>query len=69
MVLSHHGIADYGSPMPPKFPEAEVLHMIDTLDARLFEMNEALSPCQAGGFPRRSGGLRTASFTAFRRKT
>lgn len=57
MVLSHHGIADYGSPMPPKFPEAEVLHMIDTLDARLFEMNEALSRAMPGGFSEKVWGL------------
>lgn len=57
MVLSHHGIADYGSPMPPKFPEAEVLHMIDTLDARLFEMDEALSRAMPGGFSEKVWGL------------
>ena len=37
MVLSHHGIPEYGSPLAPKFPEAEVLNTIDTLDARLYE--------------------------------
>ncbi len=26
MVLSHHGIPEYGSPLAPKFPEAEVLN-------------------------------------------
>ena len=50
MVLSHHGIPEYGSPLAPKFPEAEVLNTIDTLDARLYEMNEALSRAIPGGF-------------------
>lgn len=50
MVLSHHGKAEFGSPMPPKFPEAEVLNTLDTLDARLFEMLEALQRTLEGGF-------------------
>ena len=57
MVLSHHGIPEYGSPMAPKFPEAEVLNMIDTLDARLFEMDEALSRAIPGGFSEKVWGL------------
>lgn len=32
------------------FPEAEVLNTIDTLDARLFEMQEALARTSPGGF-------------------
>ena len=57
MVLSHHGIPEYGSPMAPKFPEAEVLNTIDTLDARLFEMDEALSRAVPGGFSEKVWGL------------
>ncbi len=50
MVLSHHGKAEYGSPVPPRFPEAEVLHTLDTLDSRLFEMMDALQRTMEGGF-------------------
>lgn len=50
MVLSHHGKAEYGSPVPPRFPEAEVLHTLDTLDSRLYEMLEALQRTVEGGF-------------------
>ena len=50
MVLSHHGVPEYGSPKPPMFPEAEVLHHLDLLDARIFEMNAALSRVAPGGF-------------------
>lgn len=50
MVLSHHGKAEYGSPVPPRFPEAEVLHTLDTLDSRLFEMMDALQRTLEGGF-------------------
>ena len=57
MILSHHGIPEYGSPMAPKFPEAEVLHTIDTLDARLYEMDEALGRAIPGGFSEKVWGL------------
>ncbi len=57
MVLSHHGIPDYGSPIPPKFPEAEVLHTLDTLDARLYEMDEAISRAMPGRFSEKVWGL------------
>jgi 3'-5' exoribonuclease len=50
MVLSHHGKAEYGSPVPPRFPEAEVLNTLDTLDSRLFEMMDALQKTLEGGF-------------------
>ena len=57
MVLSHHGIPEYGSPLAPKFPEAEVLHTLDTLDARLYEMDEAISRAIPGGFSEKVWGL------------
>lgn len=53
MVLSHHEKPEYGSPQPPKFPEAEVLSTLDTLDARLWEMLEALQRTLEGGFSER----------------
>lgn len=57
MVLSHHGIPEYGSPRPPMFPEAEVLTHLDTLDARIFEMNAALERVRPGGFSERLWSL------------
>ena len=57
MVLSHHGIPEYGSPIAPKFPEAEVLNTLDTLDARLYEMDEALARAVPGGFSEKVWGL------------
>ncbi len=50
IVLSHHGKLEFGSPVLPKIPEAEVLSLIDVLDARLFEMREALEGVEPGGF-------------------
>lgn len=50
MILSHHGIPEYGSPRPPMFPEAEVLHWLDVLDSRLNEMLSALARTNQGAF-------------------
>ncbi|MDR0928913.1 MAG: HD domain-containing protein [Oscillospiraceae bacterium] len=57
MLLSHHGLPEYGSPKPPMFPEAEVLHHLDTLDARIYEMNAALARVRPGGFSERLWSL------------
>jgi 3'-5' exoribonuclease len=35
MILSHHGLLEYGSPKKPKTPEAFILHHLDDLDAKL----------------------------------
>ena len=50
MVISHHGEAEFGSPRPPMFPEAEMLHWIDLVDARMNEMNGILRRTPAGAF-------------------
>ena len=57
MILSHHDLPEYGSPKPPMFPEAEVLHVLDLLDARMFEMNRELQNAQPGGFTERIWSL------------
>ena len=57
MILSHHDLPEYGSPKPPMFPEAEVLHVLDLLDARIFEMNRALKAAPPGGFTERLWSL------------
>lgn len=50
MIISHHGEAQYGSPRMPMFPEAEVLHWIDLLDARMNEMQGIMDRVPAGAF-------------------
>ena len=50
MVISHHYEPEFGSPKRPMFPEAEVLHYLDIMDARLFDMFEALTSAEPGGF-------------------
>ena len=50
MVLSHHYEPEFGSPKKPLFPEAEVLHYLDILDARMYDMEEAVSNTEPGRF-------------------
>lgn len=42
MILSHHGTYDFGSPKLPMTPEAVALHLIDNLDAKIFEFTQAI---------------------------
>ena len=53
MLISHHGEAEYGSPKPPMFPEAEALHWIDMMDARLNTMKTAVDKTPPGAFSER----------------
>lgn len=57
LVLSHHGKAEWGSPKPPLMREAEVLHMIDNLDARMNMMDKALERTLPGAFTERISSL------------
>ncbi len=50
MILSHHYEPEFGSPKKPLFPEAEVLHYLDILDARMFDMQAALEATEPGAF-------------------
>ena len=50
MILSHHSEPEFGSPKKPLFPEAEVLHYLDILDARMFDMEAALEATEPGSF-------------------
>ncbi len=50
MMLSHHGEEAFGSPRRPMFPEAELLHWLDLLDARMNEMQSALQKVSPGVF-------------------
>lgn len=50
MMLSHHGEPEFGSPRKPMFPEAEALHWVDMLDARMNEMQGAIAKIRPGVF-------------------
>ena len=57
MLLAHHGVPEFGSPRSPMFPEAEIVSQIDLLDARLYEMFDALSSVAVGEFSDRQWAL------------
>ena len=40
MILSHHYHPEFGSPKRPMFLEAELLHHIDMIDARVYDMKK-----------------------------
>ena len=50
MVLAHHGKMEFGSPVLPMIPEAEVLTLLDNLDARMYMMKQSLDTTQPGHF-------------------
>ena len=50
MILAHHYEPEFGSPKRPLFPEAEILHYLDVMDARMYDMEEALSKTSPGDF-------------------
>ena len=50
MMLSHHYEPDYGSPIRPLFPEAEMLHYLDMIDAKMFDMQEVVEKTEPGKF-------------------
>ena len=50
MMLSHHGEEQYDSPRKPMFIEAELLHWIDLLDARMNEMQAVEERIRPGVF-------------------
>lgn len=62
LVLSHHGKAEWGSPKPPLIKEAEILHYIDNLDAKMNMLDRALERVKPGEFSERIFALDNRSF-------
>lgn len=53
MSLTHHYEPEFGSPKKPLFPEAEMLHYLDMVDAKMFDVEEALRFTKPGEFSER----------------
>lgn len=53
MVLSHHEKPEWGSPKAPLFKEAEILHMLDDMDAKMNIMTRAIRKTRPGEFSER----------------
>lgn len=50
MILSHHYEPEFGSPKRPMIPEAEMLHHLDLIDARMYDMQKVLGSTPPGRF-------------------
>lgn len=53
MIISHHYEPEFGSPIRPLFPEAEMLHYLDMIDAKMYDMEEAIASTEPGEFSER----------------
>jgi 3'-5' exoribonuclease len=62
MVLSHHGKAEWGSPKPPLIKEAEILHLIDNIDAKMNMLDRALERVKPGEYTEKIFALDNRSF-------
>lgn len=62
LVLSHHGKAEWGSPKPPLIKEAEILHYIDNVDAKMNMLDRALERVKPGEYSERIFALDNRSF-------
>ena len=48
MVISHHGKLEWGSPKEPMIIEAELLHYLDVVSAKMTAIEVALRHCEPG---------------------
>lgn len=62
MVLSHHGHYEYGSPVLPMVKEAEILYLIDNMDARINTIDAALEQVKPGEFSSKLFALENRQF-------
>lgn len=57
MIISHHGEPEFGAAVRPMFLEAEILSQLDLLDARIYEISQAVSEVESGDFTPRQWAL------------
>jgi len=50
MILTHHYEPEFGSPKRPMIPEGELLHYLDMIDARMYDMKKVLENTSPGDF-------------------
>lgn len=57
IIISHHGILNYGSPKKPQIGEALVIWLLDTMDSKLAVLGEELAKTPSGEFTNNIGVL------------
>ena len=68
MLLSHHGIPEYGAAVRPLFLEAEILSALDTLDANIYEIENVVKDITPGAFTNKIWALEDRKFYNHGRK-
>lgn len=68
MVLSHHGDPEYGAAVRPMFLEAELLSELDLMDARVYEIEEALGNVSDGEYTSKMWAIDNRKFYNHGRK-
>ena len=62
MILAHHGKYEFGSPKLPMIKEAEIIHFIDNIDARMMMFEKNLVNVEPGTFSDKLFGLEGRHF-------
>lgn len=62
MVLSHHGEPEFGAAVKPMFLEAELLSELDLMDARVYELTEAIGNVNTGEYTNKMWALDNRKF-------
>lgn len=62
VILAHHGLLEYGSPVRPQVKEAEIIHYLDQIDAKINMMEDELSKTEPGDFTPRIWALENRTF-------
>ncbi|WP_262314861.1 3'-5' exoribonuclease YhaM family protein [Lacticaseibacillus parakribbianus] len=62
MILAHHGLLEYGSPVRPQLLEAQILHDLDELDASVNMMTTVYQHVEPGTFSERLFGMDNRRF-------
>ena len=69
MVLSHHGEPEFGAAVRPLFLEAELLSQLDLMDARVYEIMDAVNGIEKGEFTNRLWALEDRKFYKYNDET
>lgn len=69
LVLSHHGLPEYGSPIRPMFVEAMLLHECDVLSAKTREFADAIADLEPGTWSEKVYGLENVQVYKFKAET
>jgi 3'-5' exoribonuclease len=57
MIISHHGVPEFGAAVRPMFLEAIILSELDNLDATIYEVNNATDKVEVHKFTERQWAL------------